>query len=474
MMPLVRERSRQPVSIALRMTIWYALSAFALVLVTTGLLYLALVDSLYEENFRDLADNLNNARMVLDTSPLASLAQPTNVQPLSTPAQQPEIYLRVLDQRAQVLVESPGMSKTLAPPTEATLHSLIGTEGVRREIISQSSKPFLTIIVPVASRGPNPPVRFMQVAMDREHSQDLLSEYRQRLWMALGVALVLSSIIGYLIAHAGVRPIKRISQTAEHIRHTTLHERIDPAGLPAELSGLAHTFNTMLDRLQDSFQRISQFSDDVAHELRTPINNLRGEIEVALSRARSGEDYRETLGSSLEECNRISRLIQNLLLLARTENGQEPLQSVQIDVGRELATVLEFYEAAAAEAGVILNLSVAEGLRVKMDRTLFQQVIGNLVSNAIAHTKAGGSVNITAGAQNGRLNIAVTDTGCGIATEHLPHLFERFYRADPARTNSGQNVGLGLAVVKGIVDRHRGQVQVESELGRGTTVKLTL
>jgi two-component system heavy metal sensor histidine kinase CusS len=456
------------------MTIWYALCGFGLVLVTTGLLYWVLVNSLYEENFRDLADNLNNARMLLDSSSMSSLGQAASARPSWAPAQQPEIYLRVLDQHARVLVETSAMTSKLPPPTEADLRTISAAGGERREITSQSGKPFLTLIVPIEERGANTVGRFMQVAMDRQHDQDLLSEYRQRLWMALVVALVLSSLIGYLIAHAGMRPIARIVHAAERIRHTTLHERIDPVGLPAELSGLAATFNNMLDRLQETFQRVSQFSDDVAHELRTPINNLRGEIEVALSRARSGDDYRETLGSCLEECDRISRLIQSLLFLARMENSTEFLPSTTIDIRKELATVQEFYGAAAAEAGVSLQMSTPEGLTVQMDRTLFQQAIGNLVSNAIAHTKAGGMVGITTKANDGKLYIVVTDTGCGIAANHLPHIFDRFYRADPARTNSGQNVGLGLAVVKRIVDRHGGQVAIKSELGRGTTVTLTL
>lgn len=271
-----------------------------------------------------------------------------------------------------------------------------------------------------------------------------------------------------------MRPIERIAQTAERIHSSTLHERIDPAGLPAELSGLADTFNSMLNRLEDSFRRISQFSDDVAHELPTPVNNLRGEIEVALNKARTGEDYRENLGSCLEECERISRLIQSLLFLARTESAPEPPTGDSLDVGRELVTVQEFYGVAAAEAGVALRISASDGLSLEVDRALFQQVIGNLVSNAIAHTKSGGYVEIVARADGNQLVITVIDSGCGIAAEHLPRVFDRFYRVDPARANSGQNVGLGLAVVKGIVEHYGGHVEINSKPGQGTQVRLLL
>lgn len=465
-------RPRRTTSIALRMTIWYALSGFALIFVASGLLYWVLVTSLYQEDIRDLADNLNNARMLLGSSSPANLRQPADERPSWAPPHQPEIYLRVLDQHGRTLVETPGMAGELPPPNEAALASVPASDGEKRDLVSRSGQRFLTLIVRVAGKNTGEPVYFMQVAMDQEHDEFLLTRYRERLLLVLGISLVLCSLVGYLIARSGMRPIERIVRTAERIGSTTLHERITAAGLPAELSGLAETFNSMLDRLEESFQRISQFSDDVAHELRTPVNNLRGEIEVALSKARSGEDYRETLGSCLEECTRITRLIQSLLFLARTESASEPLLGDRIDVGRELATVQEFYEAAAAEAGVALRVSASPDLSAHVDRTLFQQAIGNLVSNAIAHTDAGGSVEIAARAQGDRLSVSVIDSGCGIAAEHLPHIFDRFYRVDPSRSNSSQNVGLGLAVVKGIVARHGGQVEIQSELGRGTQVRL--
>jgi two-component system heavy metal sensor histidine kinase CusS len=271
-----------------------------------------------------------------------------------------------------------------------------------------------------------------------------------------------------------MRPIEGIGRTAAHIRATTLHERIAMQGLPAELRGLAETFNSMLDRLEQSFRHVSQFSDDVAHELRTPINNLRGEVEVALGKSRSEEEHRDILGSCLEECARISRLIETLLFLARSDTGADVLQREKIDVGRELAKVESYYEAAAAEAGVDFHVSSGGGVSAELDRTLFQQAIGNLVSNAIAHTAAGACVTLIADSSEEGLRVTVSDMGCGIAPVHLPHVFERFYRVDRARVSSAQNAGLGLAVVKSIVTRHGGRVEIDSEVGRGTQVRLVL
>jgi two-component system heavy metal sensor histidine kinase CusS len=465
---------RRPLSIALRMTAWYALSAFALIFVATGLLYWVLVTSMYHEDLRDLADNLNNARLLLSASPTGQYVRTPQPRPSWAPTHQPEIYLRVLDSAGRVLTETPGLSKQLPPPGAAALAAIRAPRGASREELSQSDGPFLTLIVPIAGSQPDAPPQYMEVAMDRAHDQYLLAHYRERLYLVLGVSLVLCSVAGYLIARSGMRPIEAIGRTAARIRATTLHERIASAGLPAELRGLAETFNGMLDRLEQSFRHVSQFSDDVAHELRTPINNLRGEIEVALSKARSEDDYRDSLGSCLEECARISRVITTLLFLARSDTAADALRRESLDVGEELANVESFYEPAAAEAGVALKITGAEGIRAALDRTLFQQAIGNLVSNAIAHTPQGGAVELAASAGGGRLTVTVSDTGCGIAPEHLPRVFERFYRVDRARSGSEQNVGLGLAVVKSVVGRHGGEVAIESAVGRGTRVKLSL
>ncbi|HUZ72346.1 MAG TPA: histidine kinase dimerization/phospho-acceptor domain-containing protein [Stellaceae bacterium] len=342
-------------SIALRLTLWYALSAFALIVVATGLLYWVLVNSMYQEDLRDLADNLNNALLLLPSSRTVPVEGLTEQRPSWAPPHQPEIYLRVLDAGAHTLTETPGMAQQLPPPTQAELAAITTSDGAKRDMVSPSGQPFLSLIVRIPGQSVAHLSRFIQVAMDREHDEYLLARYRERLWLVLAASLLLCSLGGYLIARRGMRPIEDIGRTAAHIRATTLHERIGTEGLPAELSGLAETFNEMLDRLEQSFRHVSQFSDDVAHELRTPINNIRGEIEVALGKSRSGEEYRDVLESCLEECARISRVIQTLLFLARSDTAVEMLQREKLEIGQELRKVQNYYEAAAAEAGVAAN-----------------------------------------------------------------------------------------------------------------------
>ena len=230
----------------------------------------------------------------------------------------------------------------------------------------------------------------------------------------------------------------------------------------------------MLDRLEESFGRLAQFSADIAHELRTPVNNLRGEAEVTLSRPRSVEEYRDVLGSNLEECVRLSRMIDSLLFLARAENPRTQIEKEPLSVGRELTAVQAFYEASAAEAGVRLAVAECGEMIVVANRPLLQRAVGNLVANALAHTPPGGTVALSAMSAEGMIRIEVLDTGCGIPAEHVPRLFDRFYRVDRARSSATGGVGLGLAIVKGIAELHGGSVTLTSGVGRGTCITLQL
>jgi two-component system heavy metal sensor histidine kinase CusS len=228
----------------------------------------------------------------------------------------------------------------------------------------------------------------------------------------------------------------------------------------------------MLQGLQESFDRLSQFSADLAHELRTPVNNLRGEAEVALTRLRSPREYQEILGSLLEEAQRLSRIIDGLLFMARAETPQVDIARETLSVAQELSVVRDFYEPAAAEAGVTLSVSANADLQVVVDRTLFQRAVGNLVANALTHTPSGGRASLEAVADHRALQVAVRDTGRGIPEEHLPYVFDRFYRVDPSRSTTSGGLGLGLPLVHSIMKLHQGSVEIESRPGSGTCVYL--
>jgi two-component system heavy metal sensor histidine kinase CusS len=456
-------------SLAARLTAWNAGSGFLLVLTAAGFLYSASVRNLDRQNDRLLGDRVRVLQSLMLSNPGDKDTIRREVAEEWEARQRTQVHMRILDEHGQVVAETPEMNGLLpslafpAPAAEAD-------EGV--DLHSTSRGLFRVLAVQGATESSQHSPYVIQVAMERSLERELLAGYRKNLALVLGVALLVCVLAGYGIARRVIRPIDDITETARHIRPTNLSERITPDGLPAELLTLAATFNQMLNRLEHSFDRLSRFSADIAHELRTPVFNLRGGIDVALSKPRSAEEYREVLASALEECGRLAHLIDRLLFLARAEHPETAITREPCDVGLELATVSAFYGLAATEAGVRLTVTPHGNVLADLDRPLFQRAVGNVVTNALAHTPAGGTVTLTATGDDTVTRVEVVDTGCGISAVNLPHVFDRFYRVDPSRSSKHGNVGLGLAIMHAIVELHGGSVEIASEVGRGTRVAL--
>lgn len=455
-------------SLAARLTLWYALSAFVLILAATGYLYWSLARNLEREDDGTILDQIQMLRVLLRDHPEDSAGIRQEVEVESGARQHSRMFIRILDPEGRAVAETPGMAGRLPPGVFPEPQE--GRQGVAVRVDQEAFR-VMSARVPFGGPGRT---RVVQVAFDRGEEEKLLHQFRSRLAPMLAVSLALCGLVGYQIARRGLRPIGRISETARRIRSTTLDERLPAGAFPAELGALAQTFNEMLDRLQEAFNRISRFSADIAHELRTPLNNLRGEVEVALGKARSPEEYRETLTSFLEEAGRLSQLIESLLFLARAEHPATQIHREPLDLSRELERVRDFYEAAAGESGVALKLAVVGPVQADLDRTLLQRAACNLVENSLAHTGRGGTITLGASGQNGTVTVEVADTGCGIAAEHLPRVFDRLYRVDRSRTAATGGAGLGLAIVKSIAELHGGSAAIASDVGKGTRVTLVL
>jgi two-component system heavy metal sensor histidine kinase CusS len=259
-----------------------------------------------------------------------------------------------------------------------------------------------------------------------------------------------------------------MTESLARIGPDQLKQRIGSAGWPRELQPLAIAFDQMLERLDDSFTRLSQFSADLAHELRTPITNMIGEAQVALTRDRSAAEYRHTIESAIGECERLSRIVDNLLFVARVDAEREPITRKRFDARAATEKIVTFYESVAEDRHVRFRCS-GDG-QIEADPDLFERALANLLDNALRFTPENGSIEIRLSDQNTDFEVAVIDSGSGIAAEHLPRVFDRFYRAEPSRGSDG--AGLGLALVKSIVELHGGSVMIQSDVGRGTTVKL--
>jgi two-component system heavy metal sensor histidine kinase CusS len=468
----VRRGGSRSWSIVGRLTVWYVGSAFALVVLATSVLYGALVSNLDREDDEFLSDILHIVRAFLRDRPDDSAGLKRAVEWEWASRQYGQVFVRILDRNGRSIAETPGMSTMLSA---AVFPAPVGIErepGPGLDIETAGGLSFRTLSADARIGTSGADLRAIQVALNQAHELTLLTDYRRRVGWVLGIAFVLCTIVGHAIARRAVRPVQEIAEAAKRVRSSTLDRRIDTANLPSEVAALAETFNTMLQGLHESFDRLSQFSADLAHELRTPVNNLRGEAEVALSKVRSPQEYREILGSVLEESQRLSRIIDGLLFMARAETPDVYLVRERLRIAHELSVVRDFYEPAAAEAGVTLSVSASADLQIDVDRTLFQRAVGNLVSNALTHTPPGGHASIEAVQDHRALQVAVRDTGRGIPPEHLPHVFDRFYRVDRSRSTTSGGLGLGLPLVKSIMRLHHGSVDIESQPDSGTCVYL--
>ena len=359
-------------TLAFRLTAGYAVAGLLMVFFATSSLYLLLVKELDRSTDLFFADKLNVLRTILRDRPedLDGLREEVELE--SAARRYEQFYVRLLDERGTPLMETPGMAEQLRLPQlptqpesqpERVVH-LKGTHGQSFRVTS------------AAARVGSFPTQTdtIQIAVDVSQKEELLASYRRWFGAIMLVALAVFPVVGYQIARRGIRPMEEMATTARHISFTNLHERILPEGYPVELASLADTFNKMLDRLEDSFERISRFSADIAHDLRTPVNNIRGEAEVALARARTVEEYRDVLGSCLEEAVRLSDLIGDLLFLARAENPTTELHRTPVNVSELLGSMREYYEASAAEGGISLTTAVdPEPVIAELDRTLMQR-----------------------------------------------------------------------------------------------------
>ncbi|RUL84013.1 sensor histidine kinase [Tautonia sociabilis] len=314
----------------------------------------------------------------------------------------------------------------------------------------------------------------VQVATTLAHPEHELGELLAVL-LVLG-PLALSAAIGggYLLARKALEPVERMTEATHAITASRLDRRIEVVNPDDELGRLARTLNTMIERLERSFDETRRFTADAAHELRTPLAVLRSEAEVALRQPRSPEEHRRVLENILEEVDRLTRLAEQLLFLCREDAGLVPVARGSVRIDELLSEVIEHMRPVAEENGVMLHVEPSASTEVSGDADQLRRLFFNLLDNAIKYTPRGGRIVGRVEPSGGGILAIVSDTGIGIPHEHLPRVFERFYRVDQARTQDTGGAGLGLSICRAIAEAHGGQLRIESELGRGTRVLLSL
>jgi len=454
-----------------KLTLLLTLSFFGLFIVFSQLLYLDLVVNLEREQNSFICDDIAGFQSIMSVYHEDPRFLREVILLEGAGKKYPKYFVRILDGQGTLLVESPRMEETFPFAIFPLPSELSATKTAGLKWKDHSGKPFLLKTAWIED-GSKEKRRFkVQMALDVTSQKTILANYSQMMAIALVLGIITSAVICIIIIRRGLRPLAEITETTHRISASRLNERIAASRWPKELTPLAVAFDDMLDRLEDSFSRLSRFSADLAHELRTPINGLMGTADVILANERTPEEYRHVIESSLEEYSRLSRLIERLLFLARATNNEIRIEKSPLDVPRELARIHELFRAMAEDQGVEIIIC-GEGV-VHAERDLFGRAVSNLLANALQHTPSGGRVTLACTrASEHLMEVRVSDTGIGIPAEHLSRILDRFYRVDSTRSRSTGGVGLGLAIVKSIMDLHGGNVTVESRPNQGTTVVL--
>ena len=329
----------------------------------------------------------------------------------------------------------------------------------------------LRFLVATAALG-DPPATQVRVVVqyDARAERAFLRIYALNVLAVIAIGTLVNALLAWSIARVGLRPLACLTARAERISSSHLAQPLPEHDMPGELKELSRAFNRMLARLHESFTRLTQFSSDLAHDMRTPLTNLLAEAQVALSQPRSADEYRGVIESSVDEFQRLARLIDSMLFLARADSGHRRLSLQSVDARSEAMRIAGYFETMAADAGV--EIVVSGEAHFQGDVPLVQRALSNLISNALSHAPRGSIVDVRCGELRRHALVSVSDSGAGIASPHLERIFDRFYRVDPSRHNSASGTGLGLAIVKSIMEEHHGECSVESVAHVRTTFTL--
>lgn len=441
---------RRPSSLALRVTLLFAVAA-ALVFSAVGWVIIRSIEHHFEmEDFRELeviAQAVEEALPEAEGAGFASLKR--RFEDILVGHHGASLYVATDGGAVVYYNASTDLTVPLRTPHGAGPFVWADSEHIYRTLIRKARVGELSYD--------------MVVAVPIDYHLHFLEDFRVTLWWVVGGGIVIMGVMGWVAVRRGHVPLRDIVATLRRISAHRLDSRLDPDSLPAELTDLAVSFNDMLGRMEEAFQRLSNFSADIAHELRTPVAALMTQTQVALSQTRDVDAYREILYSNMEEYERMAQMIGDMLFLAKADNGLYAPETTVVDLAQEARTLLDYYEAWAEERGVGLALEGTTSTRG--DKLMLRRALGNLLSNAVRHTPAGQSVRVRLADEGGLAAVTVENPGNTIPPEHLPQLFERFYRVDAARSRSGEGVGLGLSIVKSIVDLHRGSIDVVSADG---------
>ncbi|MFS8981322.1 heavy metal sensor histidine kinase [Cupriavidus necator] len=447
---------RQRLSLTMRLTILFSVSSAVVLLGLGILIWLAMDHHFAEEDYVVLGDNIRLIQKIAGEQPVERL--PARLRDMVE--HHPGFVAHVQTAQGQALYGTGGFNFGTAFEALARLRP-----GENTFVWQQNGQEYrgMRALASVAD-GRGGPLTVV-VAMDTEIHAHFMHAFRRSLAFYITLAAVASGLFGWWAARRGLAPLRMMASRAKDVTAHKLDACMPVEAVPVEMADLAVTLNAMLERLQDDFRRLSEFSSDLAHELRTPITNLMTQTHVVLSQPRDAAKYRDVLASNAEELQRLGRMVSDMLYLAKMEHGITLPNEEAINVTDEVRALFEFYDALAEDKGVHLRLRGQA--RIVGDRLMVRRALSNLLSNALRYTPKGKGIRVEAREQPGNVTIIVENEGAEISPELLPSIFDRFFRADKSRTRAeSESVGLGLSITQAIMAAHGGKISAESSAGK--------
>ncbi len=443
-------------SIALRLSGLFSLVALVIFLLIGGALYQQV-----DKGLDLLPEAELDARYSVLESTLARFGTPEHWAKINSKLK----LLSEEDKRIRFWVVSGDPGYEYGQPDAQIRQFAAGPLGMRDLRLSEYRFPLKVLVSELPAKDQRPALRFL-IGIDTETFWQTQHQLLIALISLAVVGVLLASALGYWVARIGLKPLIRLSEEAQKLAPPRLSGRLRLSPLPPELDQFVNAFNSTLERVEQAYSRLESFNADVAHELRSPLTNLIGQTQVALTRGRSAEHYFEVLQSNLEELERLRSIINDMLFLASADQGSKATSLTSSSLAAEVATTLDYLDFILEDAQV--RVQVSGDAQVRVEKAHLRRALINLLNNAVRHTPAGAVIHVSIQVEQARVAIAISNPGPQIADEHLARLFERFYRVDASRSNSGANHGLGLAIVKAIALMHGGDVFVRSGDGQNT------
>jgi len=454
-------------TLAFSLTLWYAGIITISTCVAFFLFYLLITSFMRDQTDQDL---LNQARTISSVLTAQGFDAVERIAILEAQAAgEKKIFIRLLSRNGSVFSSSNMSYWQNIRIKKAPINQLLqGDHYVFDTISIPGRKPQIRVLYSVMGQG-----LILQLGRSMENYSQFIEVFQKIFIITISILIVGAALIGWFMARQALSGMAAVTRTARHISGGALGKRVPVTQKGDEVNELATTFNQMLDRIETLVAGVKEMSDNIAHDLKSPVTRIRGIAEITLTTDPSIQAYENMAASIIDECDRLLDMINTMLVISKTEAGVEKLSFEKLNIAGIIRDACDLFQSSAEDKDLMLNCNITEDIFFSGDRRMFQRMLANLIDNAIRYTPSTGTIDVSVHSNNQQtVSISIKDTGMGISAEALPHVFERFYRCDPSRAETGTGLGLSLALA--IARAHGGNIDVSSQVGKGSTFTITL